>query len=62
MPVRTSNTEFAEQRGDYFRDSFMFRISDKELSEKMQLIDDLILHKAIKMARQSELIKAQIGQ
>ena len=55
----SENCNFGEAKNDRIRDAIVIGILDKELSEKMQLKDDLLLENASTMARQSELVKSQ---
>lgn len=54
------NCDFGVNKNDQIRDAIVIGISDRELSEKMQLKDDLTLENATTMARQSELVKSQV--
>lgn len=51
--------DFADKK-EQIRDRLVIGISDKELSEKLQLRSDLTLEKAVEIARQSEMVKSQI--
>ena len=48
------------QKSEQIRDRLVIGINDKELSERLQLLPDLTLEKAVEMARNSELVKSQI--
>ena len=52
---------FAASRDEQIRDRIVISISDKELSQKLQLKSTLTLDQALEMARQSEQIKAQVS-
>ena len=56
----SENCDFGDVKNDRIRDTIVIGILDKELSEKMQLKDDLTLENASTMARQSELVKSQV--
>ncbi|MCG8093299.1 MAG: hypothetical protein JAZ17_06670 [Candidatus Thiodiazotropha endolucinida] len=56
----SENCDFGTSKNDRIRDAIVIGILDKELSEKMQLRDDLTLENATTMARSSELIKSQV--
>ena len=56
----SENCDFGTAKNDRIRDAIVIGILDKELSEKMQLKDDLTLENASTMARQSELVKSQV--
>lgn len=47
-------------KNEHIRDRVVIGITDKELSEKLQLISDLTLEQAIERARQSEQVKQQM--
>lgn len=51
--------DFTDKK-EQIRDRLVIGISDKELSEKLQLRSDLTLEKAVEIARQSEMVKSQI--
>lgn len=52
----SEHCDFGEKKSEFIRD----RISDKELSQRMQLESGLNLETAIQMARNSEMIKSQV--
>ena len=54
------NCDFKDSKNDQIRDAIVIGISDRELSERMQLKDDLTLEIATTMARQSEVVKSQV--
>ena len=49
-------------REDTIRDRFVLGVSDRELSEKLQLQADLTLENAVKQARQYESVKKQLEE
>ena len=51
--------EFTDKQ-DRIRDRLAVGLSDNTLSERLQLMDDLTLDKAVQIARQSEMVKSQI--
>lgn len=51
--------DFGATKDEQIRDRIVIGLVDMEVSQKLQLEPDLTLEKAINMARQSELIKAQ---
>ena len=51
--------EYRDLREDMIRDRIVVGLIDTKLSERLQLIHDLTLKRAIDMARQSELVKKQ---
>lgn len=51
--------DFGATKDEQIRDRIVIGIADGEVSQKLQLEPDLTLEKAISIARQSELIKAQ---
>ena len=52
---------FAASRDEQIRDRIVIGISDKELSQKLQLKSTLTPDQALEMAGQSEQIKAQVS-
>ena len=56
----SENCDFGTAKNGQIRDAIVIGIHDKELLEKMQLKDDLMLEKASTMARQSKLVKSQV--
>ena len=56
----SENCDFGTAKNDRIRDAIVIGILEKELSEKMQLKDDLTLENASTIARQSELVKSQV--
>ena len=51
--------DFGATKDEQIRDRIVIGLVDMEMSQKLQLESDLTLEKAINMARQSELVKAQ---
>ncbi|KAG1649806.1 putative phosphoenolpyruvate synthase [Nymphon striatum] len=51
--------EFGDQKEEHIRDRLVIGIVDQHVSEKLQLLPDLTLSKAIEIARNSELVKSQ---
>ena len=49
-----------ENKNTQIRDAIVIGIKDRDLPERMQLKEDLTLEMAITMARQSEIVKAQV--
>ena len=56
----SENCDFGTAKNDRIRKAIVIGILDKELSEKMQLKDDLTLENASTMVRPSELVKSQV--
>ncbi|XP_074611079.1 uncharacterized protein LOC141865664 [Acropora palmata] len=52
--------DFGTIRDQQIRDRIVIGISDKTVSQKLQLKSDLTLETAIQIARQSELVKSQV--
>ena len=52
--------DFGTIRDQQIRDRIVIGISDKNVSQKLQLKSDLTLEIAIQIARQSELVKSQV--
>ena len=52
--------DFGTIRDQQIRDRIVIGISDKTVSQKLQLKSDLTLETAIQIARQSELVKFQV--
>ena len=52
--------DFGTIRDQQIRDRIVIRISDKTVSQKLQLKSDLTLETAIQIACQSELVKSQV--
>ena len=53
------NCDFGALKDDHLRDRLVIGIRDKQLSQKLQMKDDLTLRSAVEMARHYELIKGQ---
>ena len=58
----SQNCDFGTAKNDRIRDAIVIGVLDKELSEKLQLKDDLTLEDATTMTRQSELVKSQVRE
>lgn len=54
--------EFGNCKDEQIRDRIVIGITDKEVSQKLQLEADLTLERAVQLARQSELIKQQSAE
>lgn len=52
--------EYGLLKEDFIRDRLVVGLRDIKLSERMQLISDLTLETAVRMAKQSEQIKRQL--
>ena len=50
------------QKNDKIRDHFVIGLKSKELSEKLQLSEDLSLEKAVEIVRSNEQVKMQMGE
>ncbi len=57
----SEHTEFKEMRDDLIRDFLILGLQDRELSKKMQLMQDLTLQKAIQTVRTHEMVEKQQG-
>ena len=57
----SEHAQFAEKE-ETIRDRLVLGLQDQELSQKLQLESDLTLAKAVKIARQHELVKTQIKE
>ena len=53
--------EFGERRDEQIRNRIVIGILDKSLSQKLHMKFDLNLDTAIRMVRQSELVKFQVA-
>ena len=51
-----------KQTNYQIRDRLIIGLKSKELSEKLQLREDLSLEKAVEIAHSSEQVKTQMGQ
>ena len=56
------NCEFGTAKTENVRDRLVIGVLDKDLSQKLQMVTDLDLVKACRMARQYEQIKAQVKE
>lgn len=53
---------FADAKNENICDTLVIGILDKELSEKLQLMPDLTLNKAVELVRQSEQVKQHVSE
>lgn len=53
---------FGEVKEENIRDRLVIGILDKELSEKLQMMPDLTLSKAVELVRQSEQVKQHVSE
>lgn len=58
----SEHCDFSAKREEHIRDRIVVGISDKELSQKLQLIPKLTLEMTVQEVRQSEEVKAQVNQ
>ena len=56
------NCQFEGNKEEQIRDAIVIGIKDRELSERMQLKEELTLQMAVTMARQSEMVKGQVQE
>lgn len=57
----SEHCEFGPNRDENIRDRLVVGIRDKELSRKLQLMEDLTLEMAVQEVRQEEEVKAQVS-
>ncbi|XP_038162072.1 uncharacterized protein LOC119797180 [Cyprinodon tularosa] len=58
----SEHCEFGANREEHIRDRIVVGISDKELSQKLQLIPKLTLDATVQEVRQSEEVKTQVNK
>ena len=54
--------DYGADKQDHIRDRMAVGLLDAELKEKLQLLDECPLEKAIQFARQTELVKSQVAK